>query len=83
MENIREKKNILERANVRGYKIRSIGCKSVSYVKVRVKSVFNVMRFVYREEWTSSNGDIYRRSDLVRGKRERDMRDKKKILFRD
>lgn len=50
MENIREKKNILERANVRGYKIRSIGCKSVSYVKVRVKSVFNVMRFVYREE---------------------------------
>lgn len=41
--------------------IRSTGCKSVSYVKIRVKSIFNLILFVYIQRGVN-DGDIYRRN---------------------
>lgn len=41
--------------------IRSTDCKSVSYVKIRVKSIFNLILFVYIQRGVN-DGDIYRRN---------------------
>lgn len=63
MENIKKKKKSLPRTiKAMSNKIRSTGCKSVGYVKIRVKSVFNLIRFVY----ILNNGDIYRNLNFVK-----------------
>lgn len=54
MENIKKKKKSLPRTiKAMSNKIRSTDCKSVGYVKIRVKSVFNLIQFVYiySERW--------------------------------
>lgn len=48
MENIEKEKKKKSRMNkAMSSEIRSTGCKSVSYVKIRVKSIFNLILFVY------------------------------------